>query len=128
MIKNEIYEKRIKELEKLIIYKDREIKNLTILLRKANKEIEKIRKHKVKKNKISNTKMYKDFRKDILRRDNYQCKQCGSTTDLEVHHIKSRKLFPNLIMDTNNVITLCRQCHSKTDSYLNNQKDGKEKK
>lgn len=51
----------------------------------------------------------------ILIRDKYKCVKCGSTGDLEVHHITH--LTPDNIHDANvtlndaNLITLCRDCH-----------------
>lgn len=71
------------------------------------------------KKKQKRPKGYIEFRKSILERDNYTCQKCGSKSRLQVHHIKSRKEYPELIMDKNNCITLCIVCHSKTDSYLN---------
>ena len=42
------------------------------------------------------------------------CAVCKSTTFLQVHHIKSFKLDPNLELDLENLITLCmslNKCH-----------------
>ncbi|GIV28525.1 MAG: hypothetical protein KatS3mg027_2339 [Bacteroidia bacterium] len=56
-------------------------------------------------------------REEILRRDNYQCRNCGSTANLEVHHRQyhySSKLKRfNKVWEYNNqfLITLCRTCH-----------------
>jgi 5-methylcytosine-specific restriction endonuclease McrA len=50
-----------------------------------------------------------------LNRDNYTCKNCGFR-DLEimqVDHIKSKKKFPELRFDMNNLQTLCPNCHAK---------------
>lgn len=54
------------------------------------------------------------FRKNILDRDNNQCKVCGWRAT-EIHHLKSRKKFPELIYDKNNVISICRGCHIKIE-------------
>lgn len=69
-------------------------------------------------NKILASKEYKEFRKSILKRDNYKCQMCGSDFRLQVHHIKSKSKYPELIMDKNNCITLCLICHSKTDNFF----------
>ena len=59
--------------------------------------------------KSSTTKNIKD---NILKRDNRECRVCGSKSDLCVHHIDYNQ-------DNNkddNLITLCRSCHQKTNS------------
>lgn len=57
-------------------------------------------------------------RKTIFKRDHYQCQNCGSKENLEIHHIdgkgmrikkKERNNLPQ------NLITLCSKCHYKTD-------------
>lgn len=63
-------------------------------------------------------KKYKQFRQEILKRDNFTCQECGSKYRLQVHHIKSRKDYPELIMDKDNCITLCISCHSKTENFF----------
>ena len=69
---------------------------------------------------------YIDWRNDIFERDNYSCKICHEIGGkLNAHHIKSFKSFIeeyNLkdledallcdkLWDTNNGITLCKECH-----------------
>lgn len=103
-LKSEIYDlkKRNNELfEELIKLKSNK--------RKYHKRSEEVR---IKE------KEYKEFRKIILERDNYTCQQCGCKEKLQVHHIKSRKDYPELIMDKDNCITLCIVCHAKTDNYF----------
>lgn len=43
------------------------------------------------------------------------CAYCGSTKDLEVHHVRPFHLWPNLELDPRNLLTLCeslsRECH-----------------
>jgi 5-methylcytosine-specific restriction endonuclease McrA len=58
-------------------------------------------------------------RKEILARDNHQCRNCGHQRDLQVHHrqyriIKSsqRYLIP-WDYDSKLLITLCISCHEK---------------
>jgi len=78
------------------------------------------------------TPEYNKFRKRILKRDNYTCQHCGRRGKagyrpiLDVHHIKSRKNYPNLALDESNCITLCRECHKKTNSYLKRWNTGME--
>ena len=55
-----------------------------------------------------------NIRKAVILRDNCRCKECGkSNCRLEVHHIKPRRLNgPNTL---DNLITLCENCHQKTE-------------
>jgi len=47
-------------------------------------------------------------------RDNYKCQICGSTKNLESHHIIYKKNYPLLSFNINNGITLCRfKCHKE---------------
>lgn len=39
------------------------------------------------------------------------CVNVHSTRNLSVHHIKPRELYPDLIYDENNLLTLCNRCH-----------------
>jgi 5-methylcytosine-specific restriction endonuclease McrA len=55
---------------------------------------------------------WKEARDQALARDNYQCTQCGSTEELEVHHLK-----PSGGIKLDNLQTLCQKCHEKTSSY-----------
>ena len=60
-------------------------------------------------------------REVILKRDQYQCRICGSHHNLQVHHIKyspGKKAweYPNL-----DLITLCKDCHEKVHQDLNHE-------
>ena len=49
-------------------------------------------------------------------RTNPACAACGSTTRVQVHHIKPFHLQPELELDPNNLISLCMsdlECHLK---------------
>jgi len=83
---------------------------------------------------------YKEWRLQVFGRDNFTCQECGIRgVYLEPHHIKA---FSNIIKEynmttindarintelwnINNGITLCKECHSKTDNYkgLNKNKE-----
>lgn len=56
------------------------------------------------------------IREAILERDNKQCKGCGSTTDLIVHHIWPFRDWGT--HDPSNLITLCSKCHARTHRRL----------
>lgn len=55
-----------------------------------------------------------NLRKAAILRDNYKCQECEKTNCvLEVHHIRARRFSG---ADTiGNLITLCSQCHQKTE-------------
>jgi len=63
----------------------------------------------------------KNWAKKILERDNYTCQKCGvrfrEKEAMEVHHIKPVSKHPSLVLDIENGITLCKNCHYKTESY-----------
>ncbi len=55
-----------------------------------------------------------NIRKAVILRDGCKCKECGkSGSALEVHHIRPRRLNGSNTLD--NLITLCRECHQKTE-------------
>ena len=49
-------------------------------------------------------------RHEILERDGFKCRECGSTESLEVHHIFPKQF--NVDHSPQNLITLCRTCHA----------------
>jgi 5-methylcytosine-specific restriction endonuclease McrA len=68
---------------------------------------------------------YKEWRNKVYIRDNYTCQICNKVGGkLHAHHIKSFAFYPDLRYDINNGITLCLECHKKTDSYLKNKLKG----
>jgi 5-methylcytosine-specific restriction endonuclease McrA len=53
--------------------------------------------------------LYAELDRKILERDGWRCQYCGSTQDLQVDHIQSRR---QLGSDAEgNLITLCASCH-----------------
>ena len=56
---------------------------------------------------------YKNWKKQVLVRDNYTCQNCGIEENLVVHHIKKFSENKQLRFDVNNGITLCRKCHKE---------------
>jgi 5-methylcytosine-specific restriction endonuclease McrA len=53
---------------------------------------------------------YRKLRIKVLERDGWRCQYCGSSDDLQVHHI----CFRSRLGDDRdeNLITLCADCHS----------------
>lgn len=72
-------------------------------------------------NKSKKPRVYRSIQsgwaKEVLTRDGFKCKSCGSAEKLQAHHIKSVKNFPELLDDINNGETLCFKCHKKTENY-----------
>jgi hypothetical protein len=60
---------------------------------------------------------YKAWRKAVFTRDDFTCQWCGETGYITAHHIKSFAYYPELRYEISNGITLCQDCHSKTDNY-----------
>ena len=39
------------------------------------------------------------------------CAWCGTTKNIEVHHVYMQSRWPERAYDTNNMVCLCRRCH-----------------
>lgn len=62
----------------------------------------------------NSNRLDENIRKAVILRDGCKCMECGkSNTILEVHHIKPKRLNGSNTLD--NLITLCSQCHQKTE-------------
>ena len=59
-------------------------------------------------------------RKEFVKKNN-TCSACGTKKKLEVHHILPFYLYPQLELDTKNLISLCRR-HHLTFGHLMNYK------
>lgn len=63
------------------------------------------------------TTRWTKLRRHILKRDNFLCQRClhkyglFNSNELQGHHIKSRKNFPELTFEERNIITLCKTCN-----------------
>lgn len=56
---------------------------------------------------------WREVRQEVLERDDHQCQECGEAENLEVHHLISVRANPYLVADLNNLVTLCKSCHSE---------------
>ncbi len=63
-----------------------------------------------------NTKEYIEWRKSVLKRDNFKCVLCESIKNLEVHHIVRWIDSVELRYELDNGILLCSDCHNKVHS------------
>jgi 5-methylcytosine-specific restriction endonuclease McrA len=69
------------------------------------------------KNNPLKTTRWNKLRKNILSRDKYLCQRCLhkyntlNSSELQAHHIKSRKNYPELVFEERNILTLCKTCN-----------------
>jgi len=57
------------------------------------------------------TKLYKQWRDKVYKRDRYMCRLCHKKGYIEAHHIKRKAYYPSLIYVVANGITLCKEHH-----------------
>lgn len=76
----------------------------------GNGDLARIDANKVREFKWRNSPGY-IWQREVKFRDGFKCQACGSDQDLHAHHIKQRAKFPEMSLDVDNGITLCRSCH-----------------
>lgn len=59
---------------------------------------------------------YDEWRDDILAKDDYKCVCCGLDKHLHVHHLFGYAENPELAVNENNGVTLCKFCHGRYHS------------
>lgn len=66
--------------------------------------------------KLYRSTVWKTTRAIVLKRDNYLCQECGEPAQ-EVHHkiwlTSSNINNPDISVNPNNLVSLCRDCHFK---------------
>lgn len=71
----------------------------------------------IESDKFLRSHTWRKKRERILQRDNHLCQRCLikynllNSEDLTVHHILSREHYPELKLNDDNLITLCRSCN-----------------
>lgn len=69
-------------------------------------------------------KDYSSWRKQIYKKNNYQCVKCGGGSGkLNAHHIFNWRDFPEKRFDIDNGITLCKKCHILFHKLFGNKKN-----
>lgn len=77
---------------------------------------------KSKRQRAMNCRGYIKWRKDVFRRDQWTCQECGQVGwKLNAHHIKSWSNCKELRYNISNGITLCKKCH---DEFHRGRKEG----
>lgn len=67
--------------------------------------------------KLINNSKWKKLRKLTIERDGGYCQRCFkkfnifNSDNLQVHHIKPRSEYPELVYDSKNLVTVCRRCN-----------------
>lgn len=71
------------------------------------------------KNKIIRVSLeYRLWREAVFKRDYFTCVECKVRGGkLNAHHVKPFAFFPELRFAIDNGVTLCFECHKKTDSW-----------
>jgi 5-methylcytosine-specific restriction endonuclease McrA len=54
---------------------------------------------------------YDRLRVRVLERDRWKCQRCGSSVNLQVHHLRYRGRLGSDALD--NLISLCADCHEE---------------
>lgn len=64
-----------------------------------------------------NTTAWKHLRRQVLEEQHHECQLCRAEGKMvpadTVHHVKEVKEHPELALDKNNLMCLCRECHEK---------------
>lgn len=67
------------------------------------------------KNDIDGQKYYWRFQSTVqkLYKQNKKCFICGTTKDLDIHHITQCKPYTENYYNPNNLVVICRECHRR---------------
>lgn len=67
---------------------------------------------------VKQSSEYKNWRRKVFERDNFTCQSCFIRGgNLQAHHIKPYATYPEARFLVDNGLTLCKDCHKKTESY-----------
>lgn len=62
---------------------------------------------------VTRTARWRVLRMEILERDGFACRSCGSAGRLEVDHIQPVRTHPELSYEPGNLQALCPSCHTR---------------
>lgn len=65
---------------------------------------------------VLNEEEYDQLKKYVLNRDGWKCQDCGTSANLQVHHLLYRSRLGS--DEAINLITLCVKCHRRRHSKL----------
>lgn len=121
--KNERYVKKRKKLGQKVFYCSRScggraLSKLGITQQSNRDRAGKKKGSKKESRKKERTAADREWVKDILKRDKYQCQHCGVKEKLQAHHILAYAKAPDKRLDLDNGITLCATCHRKEHPEL----------
>jgi len=71
---------------------------------------EKLVKFKTKKKNYLESDAWQNIRKKILNRDNNKCVVCGTSSNLDIHHITYERVGNE---DVDDLVTVCRKHHNE---------------
>lgn len=63
--------------------------------------------------------VWKKKRQRVLKRDRHRCTRCGSTKNLQVHHLTYDRIFRERLSD---LTTLCAKCHMREHGLTKKRK------
>ena len=93
----------------------------TEVRKKISETLKRVLPGKTKGEDLRKLMAYRDWKKEVLKRDNYTCQHCGTKEKLCCHHIKGFHTYPKKSYDLDNGLTLCGSCHSKEHWRLRKQ-------
>ncbi len=65
-----------------------------------------------------NYQEYKQYIKDVMKRDNYTCQICGTTENVEVHHMYSYTSYPEYATNVDFGLVMCEKDHKAFHAWL----------
>lgn len=87
-----------------------------------------------REDKFYNSRPWRNLRLKALERDHHECQMCKKNSKVNkivfantVHHIKEVKDRPDLAMDLDNLISLCRKCHEEIHERLDKANEKRKK-
>ena len=90
-----------------------EIKDDDVVVKKDDKQKKNVSDEKKQHAKELASPKWKEKREEVFERYGKQCVECGSTKNIQVHHLIYRKGHHLWEYNVNELIPLCKKCHQK---------------